>query len=75
MNEKWKEKYDDVGLFSEGLAWVRKDGKEGFVNKKGNIVVPLEYDYVGIFSNGKAWVEKNGKECFIDKEGNVKWCD
>ncbi|RLG25198.1 WG repeat-containing protein, partial [Methanosarcinales archaeon] len=59
--------------FSERLARVVKNGKYGFVDKKGKIVIPLKYDNAGSFSEGLAWVEKDGKEGFVDKKGKVKW--
>ena len=33
------------GSFSEGLAWVKKDGNFGFIDKNGNTKIPLIYDY------------------------------
>ena len=74
MNENRRTEYDDVGSFSEGLAWVGKDGKYGFVDKQGKLVIPLDYGNAGSFSEGLALVEKNRKLGFIDKKGNVvKW--
>ena len=35
--------YDEVGFFSEGLAAVARDGKIGFVNTKGQVVIPFQY--------------------------------
>ena len=63
------EYYDDADEFSEGLASVEKDGKEGYIDKTGRIVIPLEYDKAYSFRNGKAKVVKNGIEGFIDKNG------
>jgi len=36
--------YDKVCDFSEGLAAVVKDGKLGFVDTTGKVVIPLTYD-------------------------------
>ena len=37
--------FDKVYAFdNSGMAWVEKDGKGGFVNIYGDIIVPLEYD-------------------------------
>ncbi|RLI97118.1 MAG: hypothetical protein DRO96_01495 [Candidatus Aenigmatarchaeota archaeon] len=74
VNEKWKDNYDFVDSFSERLARVEKNGKWGFIDKKGKVVIPLEYDDAGSFSEGLAWVKKNRKLGFVDKKGNVvKW--
>ena len=35
--------YDEVGFFSEGLAAVARDGKIGFVDTKGQLVIPFQY--------------------------------
>lgn len=45
------------------------NGKYGFVNKKGEEVVPLKYDKVESFSEGMAKVYKDGKYGFINKNG------
>ena len=44
--------YDSVYSFSDGLAKVVKDNKEGFINKNGELVIPLIYDTAGDFYNG-----------------------
>ena len=44
--------------------------KWGFINRKGEIVIPIIYDKVLSFKGGVALVEK-GNEClYIDKYGN-----
>ena len=54
--------YFTVGNFFEGLAMVEKDGKCGFIDTTGNIVIPLEYDAdrYSYFSEGLALVYKGG---------------
>lgn len=47
-----------IGSFSEGLARVKKDGKWGYVDKKGVLVIPTKYDYVSDFNEGMAQVSK-----------------
>lgn len=49
-------KCDDVGDFHEGRAWFCKDGKYGFIDKMGNIIVPAKYDEVADFKEERAWV-------------------
>ncbi|WP_230659561.1 WG repeat-containing protein [Psychrobacter sp. I-STPA10] len=69
--------------FSEGLARATQgklkivfsnafyDGKIGFVNKQGRVVIPFHYDEAKNFSEGLAAVKKDDKYGFIDKQGKV----
>ncbi len=61
--------YDYAGVFSDGLAAVKKDGKYGYIDATGKVVVPLIYDNAGVFSDGLAIVEKGGKYGCIDQTG------
>jgi hypothetical protein len=70
-----EDKYDWVGVFSEGLVPVRLNGKYGFVNKTGKEIVPLKYDFARDFNQdlqGLAIVKLNDKCHYIDKKGN-RW--
>jgi hypothetical protein len=51
--------YEEVGDFSEGLAWVRINGKCGYINTQGDLVVPPKYDGGSDFWNGMAEVVQN----------------
>ena len=72
-------KYDispyNISAFSNGLAAVyqasenRNTGKFGFINKKGEIVIPLKYEMAFDFSEGLANIKENGKWYFINKSG------
>lgn len=69
-------KYFEAGDFHEGLAWVQLNGKSGFIDKLGNVVVPLIYDNSGFsntsfFSSGLARVLLGNMFGFIDKKGKV----
>lgn len=50
--------YDDAGLFIDGLAPVKKDGKWGFIDKNGNVAIDFQYDYAWRFNEGYAMVAK-----------------
>ena len=52
------EKYDQLGMFSEGYAAVLKNGKWGYINTKGEEVIPaaINATCVGRFSEGLAFV-------------------
>lgn len=71
--------YENAGLFSEGLAAVKKNGKWGYINTDNEVVIPFQYDAAGVFNEGYAVVGTlvSGDEYwhtyamgFIDTEGN-----
>ena len=53
--------YDIVGKFHEGLAIVSKDSKWGFIDEKGNLVIPNIYDEAYDLIDGLAIVSKDGQ--------------
>ena len=62
--------YDDISLFSQDLACVKKDNKYGFVDRKGKIIIPIQFENETFFrKNGLALVKKNSLYGFIDKKG------
>jgi hypothetical protein len=64
--------FDFILDFSEGLAAVRVGGKHGYIDRTGEIVIPLLYDEAYSFSaEGLATVVKNGITFCIDTEGLV----
>lgn len=63
--------YDAINVFSEGLAWVEKDGKRGYIDKEGCEIIPLLFDECSDFSEGLAVVKENGLYGFIDKTGKL----
>ncbi len=62
---------------SEGLLPVMKNGKVGYINGNGYLVIPLRYDklngrnWARRFNNGRAIVKKNGKLGVIDTNNRV----
>lgn len=57
--------------FAEGLALVSLHNKVGFINKKGEVVIPLEYDNGCSFSEGLADVcieSQSSKWGYINKD-------
>jgi hypothetical protein len=58
--------------FSEGLGKITVDGKAGFIDSRGRIVIKPTFKDTGGFFNGLAPFEDyNGKWGFIDKKGTV----
>ena len=71
-NEITKVNYpSSSSIFSEGLLNVFQDGKCGYINTKGELVIPLIFDDANKFDNGYAIVIYNGEDAIIDKKGNV----
>ena len=67
--KKWKE----VREYNEGLAGVKDaDGKWGFIDKTGKLVIPCLWKKALFFSEGLVGVQDdNEKWGFIDKTGKV----
>ncbi len=70
------EKYDQLGVFSEGYAAVRKGDKWGYVNTKGEEVIPVSIEAfcVGRFSEGVAFVPSSNDSIpftVIDTDGET----
>ena len=64
------EKYEDTGeKVVEGKLAIMKNGKWGFINELGEIVINFRFDAVENFNNGEAKVVFNGKMQTIDIRG------
>jgi len=68
--------YDEVGFFSEGLAWVKLNNKYGYINEKGEIIVSPQFDMACDFHDGLARVlvyinTVAVKYGYVDKSGKV----
>ena len=61
--------FDGVGSFNEGFAAVKKDGKYGYINTKGEQIVECKFDNGGDFNEGFAVVKKDGKWGYINTKG------
>lgn len=67
---KLQAKYDRVTRFDDGLAVVSKNGRYGYVDTAGKLVLPLDYTHAARFRNGRAVVGKDGKYALIDRAGH-----
>ncbi len=64
--------YENARLFIDGTAAaVQQNGKWGFVNINGEIVIKPEYEDARSFNNGFAAVKRDGKWGFIDTQNNM----
>lgn len=62
--------YDDVGIYSEYVTPVKKDGQWYYINIKGykKLVPDESMDYLGAFSGGYAAAKKGDIYGYIDKK-------
>jgi WG containing repeat len=71
--------YEYADPFYEGLAGVRINGKWGFIDKAGKIVIKPQWGAVGFFRGGVASVllgkyeDPKGKNGYIDRTGRYIW--
>lgn len=66
--------YDDFvyGYFVNGLIGARKDGKWGFIDPNGQVVVPFRYMRVYQFQEGRSWVANfENKWALIDSHDSA----
>lgn len=65
-------KYDEAGVFSEGLAYVKKGESHYYIDKSGRIVIELDKECVnggGSFHEGIATISGYNKMGIIDRSG------
>lgn len=58
-----------MGHFADGMAKVQKDGKWGFINTKGKLVIDYQYSNANYFDKGKAMVWLGNERFYINKQG------
>jgi len=73
--------YNNKCKFSDGLISLKKEGKYGILNTKGETIVPFEYEYIGDFHDSLAVYFDNRKlksefddyrRGYLNKNGNIK---
>ncbi len=62
--------YEDFTFLIGGKAKVRKDGRYGFVDVNGQVVIEPEYDQASLFNNGVVLVQKDDQLNAMDSDGN-----
>ncbi|MDE5633754.1 MAG: WG repeat-containing protein [Muribaculaceae bacterium] len=67
-------RYDEAAPFYDGVAEVGIDGNRGYIDKTGNVVVPLIYEYVWGFNEGLTGARIGEKYGFINRNGNITDC-
>lgn len=71
LKQKYSDVYDNVWDYKDGLVAVLKDGKWGYIDSSGKIIIPLQYEDPSQFTHGYVDVKQNGKVGLIDKTGKV----
>ena len=65
-----------AGNFSEGKAWVCIDGRYGFINTTGTIVIDTIFSYASDFNDGMAYVAYGERQGIIrHSRNNDSWPD
>jgi hypothetical protein len=63
-------RFDDTDGFFNGLARVKVNGKWGYINEKGEEIVPPRFDAAEDFAtNGLAWVSVDDKWGLVNERG------
>lgn len=62
-------KYEDIRSLSGGYAAVQLEGKWGYLDAAGDLVIPCVYDQAMDFEDGSAAVIENGQVIVIDTDG------
>ena len=69
---EWKIKFDErhrIGDFHEGIAFLIKDNKFGYINTQGEIIIEPKYEGTYDFHEGLGAFLLNDKFGFMNKEG------
>ena len=62
--------------FREGRLAVKRDGKWGFIDSKGKLVIPFQFEKPASFSGGVAQVVSEGHQHhWIDLNGKILWSE
>ena len=69
--ESWEDV--DTSDFAEGIEAVCRNALWGYIDERGQWVIPPQFDMAAGFRDGLAQVEKNGKLKYIDPSGAVVW--
>lgn len=74
-SEKLFPQYDATYWYKDNLGLAIKDKKYGFINKNGDITVPLKYEDAFPFYNSYASIKSNDKWNYINEQGQIIFSD
>jgi len=66
-------KFEDAGVFSDGLAQIKVKDRWGFIDTDGKFAIPARFEDVLPFKSGLAWVSIDNKWAYIDRFGDIVW--
>jgi hypothetical protein len=66
-----KPEYEGIKAFSEGRAWVKRNGKWGLIDTGGRLVLECQFDELGPLNANMAPAKIDGKAGFIS--ASCKW--
>jgi hypothetical protein len=69
--KNWRGAHSSSSSHTEALFEVYEHGRAGFIDRTGQIVIPLCFDTVGEFSEGLARFERDGRWGYIDPAGKI----
>lgn len=62
----------DIHAFAEdSVIWVTQNEKCGYIDKAGNILIPIKYEDIGNYHNGQFRVKENGKWGLVNIKGEI----
>jgi len=62
--------FDDIQTYQDDLYGAKKDNKWGYIDLKGNVIIPFKYDDTeGFFNEEILPLKKGGKYGYITKQG------
>lgn len=68
--QKWQKNFDFVDECICSVSKVRKDGKIGYVDINGKVIIPLEFDEGLTFNEGYSAVRKGTQWAYLDSTGH-----
>jgi hypothetical protein len=71
LNPRFELVVADDSVFHDNRAVVGMEGKMGYANRAGSVVVPALYDRAHPFSEGRGAVMKDGSIGYVDTSGRV----
>lgn len=72
VEDDYSSSLESFSFFQEGLARVVKNGKFGYIDKTGEVIIDFDYEDAGHFSQGLAYyANSEGKYGYINKKGEI----
>jgi hypothetical protein len=62
---------ENIFPYKCGLGRIRREGKFGYINCKGEVLIPIAFEKAEDFSEGLAAIREDGKWGYIDTKGKI----